>query len=95
MKIKPLFDRVLILPEREKQTSGGLSLPVSAEDRPLYGKVVAIGSGEAIDGEKQKLQVKVGDKVLYGKYGWLTIVIDKTEYAIIKQTDILAILEEN
>lgn len=95
MKIEPLFDRVLILPTPEKTTLGGLSLPSGAEDRPLYGKVMAVGKGKTIEGEETKLEVKVGDKVIYGKYGGFNIVIDKTEYVIMRQTDILAKLEEN
>lgn len=94
MKIKPLFDRVLLLPSPEKETSGGLALPNTSTERPYLGTVVAIGDGTDTEGKKQQLQVDIGDKVLYSKYGGTPIVIDKTEYVILRQTDILAIYGE-
>ena len=95
MKIKPLFDRVLILPTPEKQTSGGLSLPTNSQEKPYFGKVVAVGLGTDTEGKQNNLQVKVGDKIIYSKYGGISIVIDKTEYIIMRQTDILAIYGED
>lgn len=94
MKIKPLFDRVLILPSPEKETAGGLALPSTIAERPYLGKVVAIGDGANTEGKKQPLQVAVGEKVLYSKYGGTPIIIDKTEYIIMRQADILAIYGE-
>jgi len=90
MKIKPLFDRVLIKPTKEPAQVGGLALPVSAEDRPFFGKVVAVGEPIDVEGKKTKIMVAVGDTVIYTKYGGLNITIDQTEYVIIKQQDILA-----
>ena len=96
MKIKPLFDRVLILPtQQETKTSGGLALPISTEDKPYFGKVVAVGTNVDIEGKKSPLQVEVGDNVVYGKYGGISLLIDGTEYVIMKQNDILAKIEEH
>jgi chaperonin GroES len=94
MKIKPLFDRVLILPTPEKTTSGGLTLPSTTTEKPFFGKVIAIGNGCNTEGKKSAMEVAVGDKVLYSKYGGTAIMIDKTEYVIMRQADILAICEE-
>lgn len=94
MKIKPLFDRVLILPSPEKETASGLTLPTTVAERPYLGQVVAIGDGTDTQGKKQNLQVAVGEKVLYSKYGGTPIIIDKTEYIIMRQADILAIYGE-
>lgn len=90
MKINPLFDRVLILPTPEKESAGGLALPVGAQEKPYFGKVVAVGPGLDTEGKQSNLQVKTGDKVIYSKYGGVPIVVDKTEYIIMRQTDILA-----
>ena len=94
MKIKPLFDRVLILPTPEKETLSGLALPNTSTERPYFGKVMAIGTGTDTEGNEVDLQVKVGDKILYSKYGGTSIIIDKTEYVIMRQADILAIYGE-
>ena len=91
MKIKPLFDRVLILPTPEKETVSGLTLPTTSTERPYFGTVIAVGDGTDTEGKKQVLQVENGDKVLYSKYGGTPIIIDKTEYIIMRQADILAI----
>lgn len=94
MKLKPLFDRVLILPTPEKETASGLALPNTSAEKPFLGKVVAIGSGIDTEGTKHQLQVNVGDKIVYSKYGGTPIIIDKTEYVIMRQADILAIYGE-
>ena len=94
MKIKPLFDRVLILPTPEKETISGLALPNTSAEKPFLGTVVAIGNGTDTEGKKQPLQVNNGDKVLYSKYGGTPVVIDKIEYVIMRQADILAIYGE-
>ena len=94
MKIKPLFDRVLILPTPEKETLSGLALPNTSTERPFFGTVVAVGDGTDTEGKKQTLQVSTGDKILYSKYGGTPIIIDKTEYVIMRQADILAIYGE-
>ena len=94
MKIKPLFDRVLILPTPEKETISGLALPNTSAEKPFLGTVIATGNGTDTEGKKQILQVNNGDKVLYSKYGGTPVIIDKTEYVIMRQADILAIYGE-
>ena len=89
MKVKPLSDRVLVLPNpAEEKTAGGLFIPDTAKEKPLAGKVVAVGPGTA----DVKMEVKVGDTVLYGKYAGTEINIDGTDYLIMKQNDIMAVL---
>lgn len=90
MKIKPLFDRVLIKPSNQIEQAHGLAIPISAEDRPFFGQVVAVGEPVDVEGKQTKMVVKVGDKVVYSKYGGLNITIDAEEYVIMKQQDILA-----
>ena len=90
MNVKPLSDRVLVLPNpAEEKTAGGLFIPDTAKEKPLAGKVVAAGPGTA----DVKMEVKEGDTVLYGKYAGTEINIDGTDYLIMKQNDILAILK--
>ncbi len=96
MKIKPLSDHILIEPiEEEKKTKTGILLPQTAEkDRPEQGKVVAVGPGKkSKDGKRNPLEVKVGDSVLFSKYGPNEIKINNKEYLIAKEEDILAIVE--
>jgi chaperonin GroES len=89
MKIKPLSDRVLIEPNpAEEKTAGGLFIPDTAKEKPLAGKVAAVGPGTA----EVKMEVKVGDTVLYGKYAGTEITVDGTQYIIMKQGDILAVV---
>lgn len=89
MNVKPLSDRVLILPNpAEEKTAGGLFIPDTAKEKPLAGKVVAVGPGTA----EVKMEVAVGDTVLYGKYAGTEIHIDGEDYLIMKQADIVAIL---
>lgn len=95
MKIQPLGDRVVIevLEAREK-TKGGIVLPDTAKEKPQEGKVVAVGKGKtADDGRVIPLEVKAGDKILYGKYSGTEVTIDDTEYLIMKEEDILAIVK--
>ena len=94
MKIKPLADRVVIQPlEADEKTSGGIYLPDTAKEKPLMGKVVAAGPGKVSDkGEKIALQVKAGDKVLYGKYAGTEITFEGSDYIIMHESDILAIV---
>jgi chaperonin GroES len=94
MKLKPLSDRVVIEPlEAEEKTSGGIYLPDTAKEKPQMGKIVAVGKGKLTDaGELLKLEVKVGDKVLYGKYSGTDVTIDGKDYLIVRESDILAIL---
>lgn len=89
MNVKPLSDRVLVLPNpAEEKTVGGLIIPDTAKEKPLVGKVVAVGPGTS----EIKMEVKVGDQVLYGKYAGQEISVDGTDYLIMKQSDILAII---
>jgi len=94
MKIKPLADRVVVEPlEAEDKTSGGIYLPETAKEKPQMGKIMAVGPGKYSDtGEKIKMEVKVGDKVLYGKYSGSDVTIEGKEYMIMRESDILAII---
>lgn len=90
MNVKPLSDRVLVLPNpAEEKTAGGLIIPDTAKEKPLAGKVVAAGPGTA----EVKMEVKEGDQVLYGKYAGTEINIEGTTYLILKQSEILAVIE--
>lgn len=93
--IQPLDDRVLVQPEEAEQTTaGGIVLPDSAQDKPTRGKVVAIGTGKMTkSGERRDLSVKIGDLVLYGKYGGSDITVEGTEYKILRESDLLARIE--
>jgi chaperonin GroES len=94
MNIKPLGDRVVIkVIESEETTKSGIVLPGTAKEKPMQGEVLAVGSGEMIEGKKVPLEVKVGDKVIYSKYAGSEIKMDGNEYLIIKQNDILAIVQ--
>ena len=95
MKIKPLFDRVLLKNlESKSQTKSGIFIPESVGDEPLCAKVIAIGNGDTFDGEKCEMAVAVGDKVLYNKYGATIVKIDGEEFSILRQSDILCIFKE-
>ncbi len=97
MKLQPLSDNVIISPEKqEKKTESGIYLPDSADkERPQTGKVVAVGPGKLLDnGERSKMQVKKGDKVVFSKYSPQEVKIDGKEYLILKEEDILAIINE-
>ncbi len=95
MKIKPLGDRVLIKPSKEpEKTKGGIVLPDTAKEKPQEGEVVAVGEGRKTEeGKAVPLTVKVGDKVLYGKYSGTEITVDGDEYLIMREEDILAIVQ--
>ncbi len=95
MKLKPLFDKVVVKKSEEKeQTVGGIFLPTAAQEKQEVATVVAVGEGGLIDGKDVKMIVHVGDKVLYSKYAGSTFKIDGEEVTVIKQSDILAIVEE-
>lgn len=95
MAIHPLADRVLVKAlEAEAKTKGGIVLPDTAKEKPQKGEIVAIGTGKFLeDGTKKTLEVKVGDKVLYGKYAGTEIKVEDQEYLILREEDILAILK--
>lgn len=95
MNLKPLGDRVVIKPtEQEEQTSTGIFLPETAKEKPQQGKIVAAGPGARKEtGERITMDVQVNDTVLYAKYAGTSIKLDGQEYLILKETDILAIVE--
>ncbi len=94
MSLKPLFDRVVIKDaEMEETTKSGLILTSSAKEKPQYATVIAVGPGGVVDGKEVTMQVEVGQKVVYSKYAGTEIKIDDEEYKIIRQSDILAIIE--
>jgi len=94
--IKPLHDRVVVqrLDEDDQKTSGGIIIPDTAKEKPQKGKIVSVGAGKITeDGKRLPLDVKKGDKVLFGKYAGNEIKLNGTEYLIMREDDILAILE--
>jgi len=94
MKLKPLFDRIVVKELEEKEESvGGIFLPTAAKEKQEIAVVIAVGEGGVIDGKDVKMVVKTGDKVLYSKYAGSQFKIDGEEVTIIKQSDILAIVE--
>lgn len=95
MKIRPLQDRILVKRiEEEEKTKGGIIIPDSAKEKPQEGMVVAVGNGRvAEDGTTRPLDVKKGDKVLFGKYGGTEVNVDGEEHLIIREDDILGIVE--
>ena len=94
MSLRPLGDKVVIKVKAEEvKTLGGIVLPGSAQEKPQQGKVVAVGTGEIIDGKKVPLDVKVDDVVIYSKYSGNEVKIGDEEFLIIRQADILAIVE--
>jgi chaperonin GroES len=95
MKLKPLNDRVLVLREDEEQKSaGGIIIPDTAKEKPQRGKVIEVGSGKVDkDGKRIPLEVKKGDRILFGKYAGTEIKIDNVEHVFMREDDILSILE--
>ena len=95
MKIKPLYDRVIVSRiEEQDTTKGGIIIPDTAKEKPAEGKITAVGDGKTLEnGEKQALVVKVGDRVLFGKYAGTEITIDGEEQLIMREDDIIAIVE--
>jgi chaperonin GroES len=94
MNIKPLGDRVVIKAiESQETTKSGIVLPGSAKEKPMQGEVLAVGSGELIEGVRVPLELKVGDKIIYSKYAGTEVKIDENEYLILRQNDVLAIIE--
>lgn len=94
MTIKPLADRVVLKSvELEETTKSGIILAASAQEKPQVAEVVAVGPGGVIDGKDVKMYVKVGDKVITSKYSGTEVKIDDVEYVIVRQSDILAVVE--
>ncbi len=94
MKVKPLADRVLIKPlEAGEMKKGGIIIPDTAKEKPQEGEVIEVGPGRVTDdGKKIAMEVKKGDKVLYGKYSGTEVTIDDVEYLVVRESDILAIV---
>ena len=94
MKLKPLADRVVVkMSEIEETTSSGIILAASAQGKPQIAEVVAVGPGGLVDGKEVKMYVKKGDKVITSKYSGTEVKLNKEEYTIVRQSDILAIVE--
>ncbi|MCI6603672.1 MAG: co-chaperone GroES [Clostridiales bacterium] len=94
MQIKPLADRVVIkMLEKEEVSKGGIILPGSAQEKPQVAEIVAVGPGGVVDGKDVIMEVEVGDHVLISKYAGTEVKIDDVEYTILRQSDILAIVE--
>jgi len=95
MKIRPLHDRILVKRQEEKETKkGGIIIPDSAKEKPQEGKVIAVGNGKVTDeGKKISLDVKTGDRILFGKYSGSEVTLDDEEYLILREEDVLCILE--
>lgn len=95
MKLVPLGDRVVLQQlEAEETTKSGIVLPGQAQEKPQQAEVVAVGPGGLVDGEEVKMEVKVGDKVIYSKYAGTDVKLEEKEYVIVRQSDIAAIVEE-
>ena len=94
MKLRPLFDKVVLKQvEAVETTKAGILLPGSAQEKPQVSEVVAVGPGGLVDGNEVKMTLKVGDKVIIGKYTGTEIKLDGVEYTIVSQSDILATIE--
>jgi chaperonin GroES len=94
MKLKPLFDKVVLKQEiQEETTKSGIIIPGEAKEKPQQAVVVAVGPGGMVDGKEVGMMVKVGDKVIYSKYAGTELKIEDVPYVIVKQSDILAIME--
>ncbi|OHB58530.1 MAG: co-chaperone GroES [Planctomycetes bacterium GWF2_50_10] len=96
MKLRPLDDRVIVKPsEAETKTAGGIVIPDSAKEKPLSGKVIAAGEGKTLDnGKRAAMTVKKNDEVIYGKYAGSEVEVDGTKYVILRESDILGIIEK-
>ena len=94
MNLKPLCDRVVIKQlEAEEKTKSGIVLPSGSKEKPQQAEVLAVGPGGMVDGKEIKMEVKVGDKIIYSKYAGTEVKLGEDEFIIVKQSDILAIVE--
>ncbi len=94
MTIKPLADRVVVKPiEAEETTKSGIILAASAQEKPEIAEIIAVGPGGVVEGKEVAMYVNVGDRVIIGKYSGTEVKLDNEEYTIVKQSDILAIVE--
>ncbi len=96
MKLRPLDDRIVVQPqEAEEKTAGGIVLPDTAKEKPLMGKVIAVGAGKLLDnGKRSPVAVKKNDVVLFGKYGGNDVEVEGVEYKILRESDILGVIEK-
>ncbi|CAN5272657.1 co-chaperone GroES [soil metagenome] len=93
IKVKPLADRVVIRAlEETEQMRGGLYIPDTAKEKPQQGEIAAVGPGKVEDGKRIDMEVKVGDKVLYGKYSGTEVTVDNEQYLILRESDVLAVI---
>lgn len=94
MNLKPLGDRVIVKPKApEEKTKGGIILPDTAQEKPMEGEIVAVGNGKTDDsGKKVAMELKVGDKVLYGKYSGTEVKVNDDEYLIMRESDVYAVI---
>jgi len=95
MKIKPLHDRILVRRlEEDTKSAGGIIIPDNAKEKPVQGEVVAIGNGKVLDnGQVRAVAVRAGDKILFGKYSGTEVKLDGTEYLVMREDDVMAVLE--
>ena len=94
MKLVPLFDKVVLKQlVAEETTASGIVLPGAAKEKPQQAEVIAVGPGGVVDGKEVTMQVKAGDKVIYSKYSGTEVELEKEKYVIVKQSDILAVVE--
>ena len=95
MKLRPLHDRVIVKRTEEERTSpGGIVIPDSAAEKPIRGEVVAVGNGKILeDGSKRELDIKVGDKVLFGKYSGTEVKVEDDELLVMREDDVMAVIE--
>lgn len=94
MSIRPLHDRIVVRrTEEEQKTAGGILLPGSAQEKPQQGEIIAVGNGQLSDNGVRPLDVKVGDKVLFGQYAGQTVKVNGEELLIMKESDVLGVLE--
>jgi chaperonin GroES len=95
MKVKPLYDRILVQRIEEKeQRRGGIIIPDTAKEKPMEGKVIAVGAGRVDDkGNKHPMEVKVGDRILFGKYAGTEIKIEDKEHVILKEDEVLGVVQ--
>ena len=92
-KLRPLYDRIVVRrKEAKEQMRGGLYIPDTAKEKPQQGEVVAVGPGKFEDGKRVEMELKVGDKVLYGKYSGTEVTVDGEQYLILRESDVLAVI---
>ena len=95
MKLRPLHDRVIVKRmEEERMSAGGIVIPDSATEKPIRGEVLAVGNGKILEnGEKRELDIKVGDKILFGKYSGTEVKVEGEELLVMREEDIMAVIE--